>query len=93
MHQLPYNTSCHLSLPEPSTNLHYRVVVEFPLVARQDWSAVYVDGPAALVGYEEVPVVLQFNDPCTLDIDIYKQLQTHNEKLDQVLIFCHNITI
>lgn len=48
----------------PCTHLHHRVVVQFPLVAWQNGSAVDVDGSSALVGDEEVSVILQFDNPC-----------------------------
>lgn len=43
-------------------DLHYWIVVKFPLVSRQDWSSINVDGPSPLIGNEKVSVILQFYD-------------------------------
>lgn len=43
-------------------DLHYWIVVEFPLVSRQDWSSIDVDGSSPLIGNEKVSVILQFDD-------------------------------
>lgn len=49
---------------EASTHLHHWVVVEFPLVAWQDRSAINVDWSSALIGNEEVSIILQFYNSC-----------------------------
>lgn len=45
-------------------DLHYGIVVKFPLVSRQDWSSIDVDGSSPFIGNEKVSVILQFDDSC-----------------------------
>lgn len=58
----------HLNLKKilltPSTHLHHWVVVQLPLVACKDRSAVNINGSSTLIGDEEVSVIFQFNYSC-----------------------------
>lgn len=51
-----------------STYLQHRVVVKFPFVTSQNWSAVDIDRSTALVHNEEIPVVFKLDDPYHAEI-------------------------
>lgn len=56
----------------PWDDLHYWIVVKFPLVSRQHWSSINVDGSSPLIGDEKVSVILQLYDSYTQKYRISK---------------------
>lgn len=46
-----------------SPHLQHRVVVKFPFVTSQDWSAINIDRSTALVHDEEIAIVFELDDP------------------------------
>lgn len=63
-----------------SPHLQHRVVVKFPFVTSQDWSAINIDRSTALVHDEEIAIVFELDDP-------YSPHKTPSQNLDQQMIF------